>query len=144
MYKKPRLIQVHKASTDLAPANGGIVAGCGFAVHYLKEMSKVDVKEEGKKLRYFVDDMVLFKESDNKNVVVEGIIVDLDRTKGNSRLLGKGSMMEKSKYLYLLSQLRTCSGNIHMIIKKMLGKLWWTWVLRTERTPELASTRVKE
>eukprot|EP00972_Heterocapsa_arctica_P087347 12881750-Heterocapsa_arctica.AAC.1 len=28
MYKKDRLIQVHKANTDLAPANGGILAGC--------------------------------------------------------------------------------------------------------------------
>eukprot|EP00972_Heterocapsa_arctica_P045617 6733200-Heterocapsa_arctica.AAC.1 len=35
MYKKPRLIQVHKANTELVPANGGILAGCGFAVHYI-------------------------------------------------------------------------------------------------------------
>eukprot|EP00972_Heterocapsa_arctica_P073430 10845867-Heterocapsa_arctica.AAC.1 len=31
MYKKNRLIQVHKANTDLVPADGGILAGCGFA-----------------------------------------------------------------------------------------------------------------
>eukprot|EP00972_Heterocapsa_arctica_P048103 7094084-Heterocapsa_arctica.AAC.1 len=31
MYKKPRIIQVHKANTELVPANGGILAGCAFA-----------------------------------------------------------------------------------------------------------------
>eukprot|EP00972_Heterocapsa_arctica_P060887 8979755-Heterocapsa_arctica.AAC.1 len=31
MYKKDRLIQVHKANADLVPADGGILAGCGFA-----------------------------------------------------------------------------------------------------------------
>eukprot|EP00972_Heterocapsa_arctica_P034148 5026462-Heterocapsa_arctica.AAC.1 len=63
MYKKDRLIQVHKANTALVPADGSILAGCGFAVHYLKATMKVDVKEEGKELRDLVDDMVLFKET---------------------------------------------------------------------------------
>eukprot|EP00972_Heterocapsa_arctica_P044190 6523019-Heterocapsa_arctica.AAC.1 len=89
MYKKPRLIQVHKANTDLVPANGGILAGCGFAVHYLKTMIKVDVKEEGEELRYLVDDMVLFKESDNGNVAVKCIIADLDHTKGKLKAIGQ-------------------------------------------------------
>eukprot|EP00972_Heterocapsa_arctica_P026010 3829236-Heterocapsa_arctica.AAC.1 len=31
MYKKHRLIQVHKANTEIVPANCGILAGCGFA-----------------------------------------------------------------------------------------------------------------
>eukprot|EP00972_Heterocapsa_arctica_P111738 16427829-Heterocapsa_arctica.AAC.1 len=66
MYKKDRLIQVHKANTDLAPADGGILAGCGFAVHYLKATIKVDVKEEGKEPIYLLDDMVLFKETPNE------------------------------------------------------------------------------
>eukprot|EP00972_Heterocapsa_arctica_P087244 12864963-Heterocapsa_arctica.AAC.1 len=57
MYKKHRLIQVHKANTEPVSANGGIFAGCGFAVHYLKATIKVYVTEEGKELRYFVDDM---------------------------------------------------------------------------------------
>eukprot|EP00972_Heterocapsa_arctica_P058589 8640391-Heterocapsa_arctica.AAC.1 len=42
MYKKPRVVQVHKANTELIPANGGMLAGCGFAVHYLKAMIKED------------------------------------------------------------------------------------------------------
>eukprot|EP00972_Heterocapsa_arctica_P029065 4276233-Heterocapsa_arctica.AAC.1 len=46
MYKKDKLIQIHKANTDLVPADGGILAGCGFAVHYLKAIIKVDIKEE--------------------------------------------------------------------------------------------------
>eukprot|EP00972_Heterocapsa_arctica_P105213 15502796-Heterocapsa_arctica.AAC.1 len=66
MYKKDRLIQVHKANTDLVPAGGGILAGCGFAIHFLKPTIKVDVKEEGKEIIDFVDDMVLFKETANE------------------------------------------------------------------------------
>eukprot|EP00972_Heterocapsa_arctica_P035854 5273584-Heterocapsa_arctica.AAC.1 len=77
MYKKHRLIQVHKANTELVPANGGILAGCGFAVHYLKATIKVDVKEGGKERRDFVDNMVLFKESPNETTAFEGIITDL-------------------------------------------------------------------
>eukprot|EP00972_Heterocapsa_arctica_P066080 9748144-Heterocapsa_arctica.AAC.1 len=81
MYKKPRVVQVHKANTELIPANGGILDGCGFAVHYLKAMIKEDVKEEGKELRDYVDDMVLFNESFTEIGAIEGIIHDLDNTK---------------------------------------------------------------
>eukprot|EP00972_Heterocapsa_arctica_P022438 3300504-Heterocapsa_arctica.AAC.1 len=70
MYKKDRLIQVHKANTELVPADGGILAGCGFAVHFLKATIKVDVEEEGKELKDFVDDMVLFKETSNETDTV--------------------------------------------------------------------------
>eukprot|EP00972_Heterocapsa_arctica_P003395 507072-Heterocapsa_arctica.AAC.1 len=73
MYKKHRLIQVHEANTELVPANGGILAGCGFAVHFLKATIKAHVKEEGKEIRDFVDEMVLFKESPNENNAVEDI-----------------------------------------------------------------------
>eukprot|EP00972_Heterocapsa_arctica_P093615 13808964-Heterocapsa_arctica.AAC.1 len=52
-------------------------------------MIKVDVTEEGKELRYVVDDMVLPKESDNEHFVVEGIIADLDRTKGKLKAIGQ-------------------------------------------------------
>eukprot|EP00972_Heterocapsa_arctica_P049945 7345634-Heterocapsa_arctica.AAC.1 len=44
------------------PANRGILAGCGYAVHFLKAMIKVEVKEEDQELRDFVDAMVCFKE----------------------------------------------------------------------------------
>eukprot|EP00972_Heterocapsa_arctica_P041238 6079595-Heterocapsa_arctica.AAC.1 len=88
MYKKDRLIQVHKANTDLVPADGGILAGCG-AVPYLKATIKVDVKEEGKELRDFVDDMVLSKETPNETDTVKGIIEDLDRTKSRLRAIGQ-------------------------------------------------------
>eukprot|EP00972_Heterocapsa_arctica_P071687 10589720-Heterocapsa_arctica.AAC.1 len=60
--KKPRVIQVHKANTEGIHANMGIRAGCGYAVHCLKAMIKVEVKKEEKELMYFVDDMVLFRE----------------------------------------------------------------------------------
>ena len=89
MYKKDRLIQVHKANTDLVPAGGGILAGCGFAVYFLKSTIKVDVKEEGKELRDFVDDMVLFKETANETDTVNGIIEDLANTKARLRAIGQ-------------------------------------------------------
>eukprot|EP00972_Heterocapsa_arctica_P011792 1726782-Heterocapsa_arctica.AAC.1 len=91
MYKNKKLIQIHKANTDLVPANGGILAGCGFAVRYLKAMIKVDVKEEGKELRDFVDDMR------------KALLRIWTEQKVNSRLSGKGSMMAKSKYSCLLN-----------------------------------------
>eukprot|EP00972_Heterocapsa_arctica_P016192 2387781-Heterocapsa_arctica.AAC.1 len=87
MYKKDRLILVHKANTELVPADGGILAGYGFAVRYLKATIKVDAKEEGKELRYFVDDVVLFKEITNEADTVKGIIEDLDRTKARLRAI---------------------------------------------------------
>eukprot|EP00972_Heterocapsa_arctica_P085787 12642829-Heterocapsa_arctica.AAC.1 len=53
-------------------------------------MIKVDVKEEGKELRDLVDDMVLcFKECGNANFADEGIITDLDRTKGKLKAIGQ-------------------------------------------------------
>eukprot|EP00972_Heterocapsa_arctica_P057691 8510221-Heterocapsa_arctica.AAC.1 len=38
MYRKARVTQVHKASIEGIPANMGILAGCGYAVHFLKCM----------------------------------------------------------------------------------------------------------
>eukprot|EP00972_Heterocapsa_arctica_P094565 13945793-Heterocapsa_arctica.AAC.1 len=82
MYRKPRVIQVHKANTEGIPANRGILAGCGYAVHFLKAMIKVEVKEEEKELRDFVDDMVSFREDPTERQAVLVLIEDLDRTKG--------------------------------------------------------------
>jgi hypothetical protein len=87
MYKKDRLIQV--SNTDLVPANGGILAGCGFAVHYLKGTIKVDVKDDDRGLRNFVDDMVLFREEDSEIEAVNGIISDLGHTKGKLKAIGQ-------------------------------------------------------
>eukprot|EP00972_Heterocapsa_arctica_P020398 3009250-Heterocapsa_arctica.AAC.1 len=52
-------------------------------------MIREDVKEEGKELRYFVDDMVLFKESVTETGAIEGIIHDLDNTKGRLTAIGQ-------------------------------------------------------
>eukprot|EP00972_Heterocapsa_arctica_P010340 1519631-Heterocapsa_arctica.AAC.1 len=40
MYRKPRVIQAHKANTEGVPANRVMLAGCGYAVHLLKAMIK--------------------------------------------------------------------------------------------------------
>eukprot|EP00972_Heterocapsa_arctica_P022123 3255082-Heterocapsa_arctica.AAC.1 len=58
----PRVVQVHKANTEGIPANKGILAGCGYAMHFLKAMIKVEVNDEEAELIYFVDDMLLRKE----------------------------------------------------------------------------------
>eukprot|EP00972_Heterocapsa_arctica_P005171 768224-Heterocapsa_arctica.AAC.1 len=60
------IVQVHKSNTQPIEANRGILAGCAFAVHYLKFMIKQDVNYENNELRYYVDDMVLFKEGDTE------------------------------------------------------------------------------
>eukprot|EP00972_Heterocapsa_arctica_P031307 4609430-Heterocapsa_arctica.AAC.1 len=95
MCNKPRVGQVHKANAALITANRGMLAGCGYVVHYLKDMIKEDVKEEGNELIHVVDDMVLLKESDTEIGAVEGIMKDLDNTKG--RLTDIGQRLNDSK-----------------------------------------------
>eukprot|EP00972_Heterocapsa_arctica_P081955 12078935-Heterocapsa_arctica.AAC.1 len=57
MYKTPIIFQVHKSNTQPIEATRGILAGCAYAIHYLKAMMKEDVKDENNELRYYVDDM---------------------------------------------------------------------------------------
>eukprot|EP00972_Heterocapsa_arctica_P100091 14759906-Heterocapsa_arctica.AAC.1 len=60
MCKTPRVIQqVHKSNTEAIPANRCIIAGSGYAVHYLKAMIKEEVNDEENELIHVVDDMVL-------------------------------------------------------------------------------------
>eukprot|EP00972_Heterocapsa_arctica_P097805 14429405-Heterocapsa_arctica.AAC.1 len=89
MYRKPRIIQVHKANTEGIHANRGILAGCGYAMHVLKAMIKVEVKEEEKELSDFVDDMVLRREGPTETQAVLGMMYDLDRTKGRPTSIGQ-------------------------------------------------------
>eukprot|EP00972_Heterocapsa_arctica_P040994 6042357-Heterocapsa_arctica.AAC.1 len=56
LYKTPRSMQVHKSNTQPMEANGGILAGCAFAVNILKAMIKHDVKDDDNELRDYVDD----------------------------------------------------------------------------------------
>eukprot|EP00972_Heterocapsa_arctica_P058267 8596152-Heterocapsa_arctica.AAC.1 len=73
MYKTPRIVQVHKSNTQPIEANRGILAGCTFAIHYLKAMVKQDVNDENNELRYYVDDTVLFKEGDTEEEAISGL-----------------------------------------------------------------------
>eukprot|EP00972_Heterocapsa_arctica_P109408 16110446-Heterocapsa_arctica.AAC.1 len=57
MYKTPRILQVHKSNTQPIEANGGILAGCAYAVTILKSMIKQGVKDDDNELRDYVDDM---------------------------------------------------------------------------------------
>eukprot|EP00972_Heterocapsa_arctica_P069468 10264368-Heterocapsa_arctica.AAC.1 len=58
------------SNTQPITANRGILAGCAFAVHYLKAMIKEDVGDKNNKLRDYVDDMVLFKEGDKEEEAI--------------------------------------------------------------------------
>eukprot|EP00972_Heterocapsa_arctica_P038311 5639688-Heterocapsa_arctica.AAC.1 len=73
MYKTPIIVQVHKSNTQPIEANSGILAGCAFAVHYLKAMINQDVKYENNELIYYVDDIVLFKEGDTEEEAISGL-----------------------------------------------------------------------
>eukprot|EP00972_Heterocapsa_arctica_P056105 8276176-Heterocapsa_arctica.AAC.1 len=77
MYKTPRIVQVHKSNTQPIEADRGIIAGCAFAVHYLKAMIKQDVTDENNELRYYVDVMVLFKEGDTEEEAISGLCKEL-------------------------------------------------------------------
>eukprot|EP00972_Heterocapsa_arctica_P058292 8600125-Heterocapsa_arctica.AAC.1 len=81
-------MQAHKANTEGIPANGGILAGFGYAVHFLKAMIKVEVKEEEKELRDFVD-MVLFRGDPTETQAVIIILDDLDTSKGRLTSIGQ-------------------------------------------------------
>eukprot|EP00972_Heterocapsa_arctica_P102823 15154958-Heterocapsa_arctica.AAC.1 len=70
MYRTPRIIQVHKSNTQPIEANTDIMAGCGYAVHYIKAMLKEDVKDENNELRDLVDDMMIFKEGDTEEQAI--------------------------------------------------------------------------
>eukprot|EP00972_Heterocapsa_arctica_P109445 16115920-Heterocapsa_arctica.AAC.1 len=61
MYKTPRIRQVHKYNTQPIEANGGILAGCAYAMTILKSMIKQGAKDDDNELRDYVDNMVLFK-----------------------------------------------------------------------------------
>eukprot|EP00972_Heterocapsa_arctica_P049157 7235334-Heterocapsa_arctica.AAC.1 len=89
MYKTSRIIQVHKSNTQPKEANRGILAGCAYAVHYLKAMIKEDVNYENNELRYHVDDMVLFNEGDTEEEAIRGLYEDLTEAKQNSTDIGQ-------------------------------------------------------
>eukprot|EP00972_Heterocapsa_arctica_P000119 19358-Heterocapsa_arctica.AAC.1 len=88
MYKTPRIAQVHKSNTQTIEANRGILAGCAFAVHYLKAIIKEDVKDENNELRDYVDDMVLFKEGDTEEEAISGLYKYLMEAKNKLTYIG--------------------------------------------------------
>eukprot|EP00972_Heterocapsa_arctica_P029184 4291574-Heterocapsa_arctica.AAC.1 len=81
MYKTPRVVQVHKSNTQPIEARRGILAGCAFAVHYLKALIKQKVNDDDNELRDYVDDMVLFKEGDAEEESIKGLYSDLIQAK---------------------------------------------------------------
>eukprot|EP00972_Heterocapsa_arctica_P113116 16435411-Heterocapsa_arctica.AAC.1 len=70
-------------------ANGGILAGCAFAVDILKAMIKYDVKDDDNELRDNVDDMVLFKEGDTEGEAISGLYKDLMEAKNKLTSIGQ-------------------------------------------------------
>eukprot|EP00972_Heterocapsa_arctica_P050294 7395668-Heterocapsa_arctica.AAC.1 len=70
-------------------ANRGILAGCAFAVHFLKSMIKEDVKDESNEHRDYVDDMVLFKEGDTEEATISGLYNYLMEAKKSEQTLDR-------------------------------------------------------
>eukprot|EP00972_Heterocapsa_arctica_P098658 14559408-Heterocapsa_arctica.AAC.1 len=95
MYNTPRIVQVHKSNTQPIEANRGILAGCAFAVHDLKAMIKQGVKYENNELRYYVDDMILFKEGDTAEEAISGLYKDL--MEANNTLTEIGQVLNDMK-----------------------------------------------
>eukprot|EP00972_Heterocapsa_arctica_P032606 4801733-Heterocapsa_arctica.AAC.1 len=89
MYKAPRTIQVHKSNTQPIEASREILAGCAYAVHYLKAMVKEDVKDAENELRDYVDDMVLVKEGDTEEEAIRGLNKDLTEAKHKLTEIGQ-------------------------------------------------------
>eukprot|EP00972_Heterocapsa_arctica_P060805 8969970-Heterocapsa_arctica.AAC.1 len=89
MYKKPRILQVHKSNTHPIEANGGLLAGCAYAVTILKSMIKEGVEDDDNELRDYVDDMVLFKEGDTEEEAISGLYKDLMKAKDKLIKIGQ-------------------------------------------------------
>jgi hypothetical protein len=103
MYKTPRIVQVHKSNTQPIEANRGILAGCAFAVHFLKAMIKQDVKDENNELRDYVDDMVLFKEGDTEEEAISGLYKDLIEAKNKLTEIGQ-VLNDKKEHIFVQSK----------------------------------------
>ena len=118
MYKTPRILQVHKSNTQPIDANGGILAGCAYAVTILKAMIKQGVKDDDNELRDYVDDMVLFKEGDTEEEAVSGLYKDLMEAKDKFTSIGQVLNDKKKKYLFKAKQGKGYGTNTVQSIKE--------------------------
>eukprot|EP00972_Heterocapsa_arctica_P013891 2046973-Heterocapsa_arctica.AAC.1 len=105
MYKTPRSVQVRKSNTQPIEAKRGILAGCAYAVHILKAMIKQDVKDDNKELRYYVDDMVLFKEGDTEEEAISGLYKYFIEAKNKFTYVGQ-VLNDKKEYIFGAKQNR--------------------------------------
>ena len=71
MYARPRIAQVHGASSRPVEVNRGILAGCGFAVHFLKAIIIGILQESPVDNRDYVDDVALHNATD---AIEQGVI----------------------------------------------------------------------
>ena len=69
MYARPRILQAHGSHSDDVEVNRGILAGCGFAVHFLKAIIGGIIGDVDVSPRDFVDDIVLHSCSSNQSRV---------------------------------------------------------------------------
>eukprot|EP00972_Heterocapsa_arctica_P009271 1366491-Heterocapsa_arctica.AAC.1 len=58
-------------------------------------MIKEDVKDENNELRYYVDDMVVFKEGDTEEEAIKGLYKDL--TEAKQKLTDIGQVLNDKK-----------------------------------------------
>eukprot|EP00972_Heterocapsa_arctica_P018970 2800536-Heterocapsa_arctica.AAC.1 len=66
-------------------------------------MIKYDVKDDDNELKYYVDDMVLFKEGDTEEEAISGFYKDLMEAKDKLTSIGK-VLNDKKEHSYVQSK----------------------------------------
>lgn len=128
MHKVPRTISDHGAETSGVRADRGLLAGCGFAVRFLKAILNKGVKG-GVGFRDYVDDVVLQDESDTP----EGVVASLRRGagEGKDRFVSVGPVLNDAKEQIFVPTMATMrswanmnpdySGRVAKSVKDLVG-----------------------
>eukprot|EP00972_Heterocapsa_arctica_P106922 15749734-Heterocapsa_arctica.AAC.1 len=74
-------------------------------------MIKYDVKDDDNELRYYVDDMVLFKEGDTEEEAISGLYKDLMEAKDKLTSIGQVLNNKKEHILYKAKRERESGTN---------------------------------
>ena len=112
MYGAPRVIQAHGAHSELVGVNRGMLAGCGFAVHFLKAIVIKILESSEVETRDFVDDLVLHSDSPSKEQVVLDMQSAIETVAG--ALEGYHQVVNKAK-----EQVFVSSADLAKIWKKI-------------------------
>ena len=88
MYGQKRTISVHGAEIRGVNADRGLLAGCGFAVHYLKAVANKRIKGDND-VRDYVDDVVLQEEGSTPEGTLAGLTVGVSQVRDRFGSIGQ-------------------------------------------------------